>query len=101
MSDLQCDGCGKVIVLDVEKLNNFERAILNKKHQGEKVYCERCWLGTKVCPFMSPPETQCLKRRCAVWVNDECGLVSNELTRVMPIGESSKALREILRGDQG
>ena len=77
MSELRCDGCSKVIVMDVEQLNNFERAILNKKKQGEKVYCETCWLNTRICPIISTidKDVPCIKGRCAWWAGHRCGQI--------------------------
>jgi hypothetical protein len=67
--------------MDVEELNNFERAILAKKQQGEKVYCETCWLGVRICPFRSTLDTDvlCLKGRCALWSGRRCGLVEKPI----------------------
>jgi len=81
MSELRCDGCSKVIVMDVEQLNNFERAILAKKKQGEKVYCETCWLNVRICPFRSTLDTDvpCIKGRCALWLGRRCGLVEKPI----------------------
>jgi len=81
MSELRCDGCSKVIVMDVEQLNNFERAILAKKKQGEKVYCETCWLNVRICPFRSNTDTDvpCIKGRCALWLGRRCGLVEKPI----------------------
>ena len=76
MSELRCDGCSKVIVM-TEQLNNFEKAILAKKSQGEKVYCESCWLNTRICPFRST-DTPCVKGRCALWSGHRCGLIRTE-----------------------
>lgn len=74
--ELRCDRCNKVIVM-TEQLNNFERAILQKKQQGEKVYCETCWLGVRICPVRSTfdIDTPCVKGRCAWWSGRRCGVV--------------------------